>query len=389
METVAKKPQQIDPAISQAVNYEENNRRLSSSTLSVLKEGGFLKLFLPESLGGLEVDPLTAAKTVEEVASHNTAAGWAMMVGNTSSWWSRWFPDEGIEEIYKSGKDTILAGALHPPMQAIPTEGGFLINGRSPLSSNIHEASFVFVSAFVMEDGNMKMYDGRPVMIGAAMNTKDIQVLDTWHTIGMKATDSNDIVAENVFVPLRRHFPLVPGQKANSYYQGPLYKYAAMGAGIACMIAPVALAVARNAINEVKKLADKKTPFGSMVSIRERGTVQRKLGMAEGLVQSSRAYLHTTIADTWKKVLNGDTLSLEDKAGLLLAAAHTNQSCFQAVDLMYSAAGTSGIYNSSKLAHYFTDAQVIRQHGFVNESRYETAAQVYFGLPPDLGVLVF
>jgi hypothetical protein len=31
----------------------------------------------------------------------------------------------------------------------------------------------------------------------------------------------------------------------------------------------------------------------------------------------------------------------------------------------------------------------IRQHGFANESRYETAAQVYFGLPPDLPVLEF
>jgi alkylation response protein AidB-like acyl-CoA dehydrogenase len=205
----------------------------------------------------------------------------------------------------------------------------------------------------------------------------------------MKATDSNDIVADSVFVPFHRQFPLVPGQKNNSYYQGKLYQYSAIGASIACLIAPVALAVARNAINEVKKLADKKMPFGSMVSIRERGAIQRKMGVAEALVQSSRAYLHTTISENWRKVLNGDALTMEDKTGLLLAAAHTNQSCFQAVDLMYSAAGTSGIYNSSKLSHYFTDAQVIRQHGFVNESRYETAGQVYFGLPPDLAVLAF
>jgi hypothetical protein len=34
-------------------------------------------------------------------------------------------------------------------------------------------------------------------------------------------------------------------------------------------------------------------------------------------------------------------------------------------------------------------SKVIRQHGFVNESRYETAAQVLFGLPPDLPVIAF
>jgi len=59
----------------------------------------------------------------------------------------------------------------------------------------------------------------------------------------------------------------------------------------------------------------------------------------------------------------------------LLAATHTNQSCVEAIELMYSAAGSTGIYLKNKLAHYLTDAQVLRQHGFMNESRYETAGK--------------
>ena len=59
----------------------------------------------------------------------------------------------------------------------------------------------------------------------------------------------------------------------------------------------------------------------------------------------------------------------------------------EAIELMYTAAGTTGIYMKNKLAHYLSDAQVLRQHGFMNESRYETAGQVYFGLPPDLPII--
>ena len=59
------------------------------------------------------------------------------------------------------------------------------------------------------------------------------------------------------------------------------------------------------------------------------------------------------------------------------------------MDLIYTAAGTTGIYTRNKLAHYFTDAQVLRQHGFMNESRYETAGQIYFGLPSDLPIIEF
>jgi len=380
---------EIGPVLSQHVDEEENNRRLSDQTVNLLKETGLFKLFLPMSLGGFEVDPLSTAKTVEAVARYNTAAAWSLMVGNTSSWWCSRLPDKGIEEMYNNGPDTLMAGAFHPPMKAIQVEGGYIINGRSPLTSNVHEAQWIFVTAFVMENGQMKMNNGMPVMVGVVMKAEDCKILDTWYTIGMRATDSNDIEAIEVFVPDHLSFSLIPEFIPNSHYKGLLYQYPAIGASIACLIAPVALAVARNAIQELKSLAEKKVPFASTVPIRDRGVIQRKLGMAEALVQSNRAYLFNEITSCWNKTLAGEKISLEERASLLLAVTHTNQCCVQAVDLMYSAAGTSGIYLKNKLAHCFADAHVISQHGFSNESRYETAGQINLGLQPDLPVIVF
>jgi alkylation response protein AidB-like acyl-CoA dehydrogenase len=253
----------------------------------------------------------------------------------------------------------------------------------------VHEAHWLFVTAFVMENDHIKMNNGIPEIIGAFMKPENCQILDTWYTIGMKATDSNDISANNVFVPKYLSYALTPEFEPTSHYAGLLYKFPAIGASIASLIAPVAIAVARNAIEELKLIADKKVPFGSAVSIRERGAVQRKVGLAESFVQSSRAFLFHELMACWNKTLAEEKVSLKDRANLLLAVTHTNQTCAQAVDLMYSAAGTSGIYWKNKLARYFTDAQVIRQHGFSNDSRYETAAQVYFGLQPDLPALLF
>ena len=380
---------EIGSVISQNISGEEESRRLSQSTFNALREAGFLKLYLPKSLGGLEVDPVTVARLVEQVAQHNVAAGWCMMVANTAQWWGSRFSDKGINEIFENGPDAIIAGTFHPPMKATPTEGGYVFNGRNSLASNIHEASWIFMTAFVMEGDNIKMNNGIPEIIGVCLKREDCEVIDTWYTLGMKATDSNDVSATNVFVPDERSFPLSPIFEPNSYYNGRLYRFAAIGASIASLIAPVSLAIASNAVAELKAIADKKMPMGSMTSIRERGAVQRKLGTAEAIVQSSRAYLYQTLSDKWKKTLAGEELTLDDKASLLLAATHTNQTCLQAVDMMYSAAGSTAIYTRSKLAHYFTDAQVVRQHGFVNESRYETAAQVYLGLHPDLPVLAF
>src|SRR5947207_11102577 len=120
---------ELGPVISQYIDEEEKNRRLSSTVFNKLREAGFLKLFLPKSLGGLELNPITTAKLVEQVARYNSAAGWSMMVANTSVWWCNRLSENGIEEIFNNGADTFIAGTFHPPMKATPLKGGYLING--------------------------------------------------------------------------------------------------------------------------------------------------------------------------------------------------------------------------------------------------------------------
>ena len=326
---------------------------------------------------------------MEEVARHNTAAAWSLMVANTSTWWNSRLPEKGIQTVYSQGPDTFIAGVFHPPMKATPVEGGYLVNGRNGLFSNIHEADWVFITAFVMEQDAIKITNGRPEIIGMYLKQEQCQVIDTWYTLGMRATDSNDVAVNNEFVPDYLTYPLNPEYQPGSHFKGLLYQYAAIGICVDSLLAPVALAVARNAINELKLLAGKKTPLGSMVTIKDKGVVQRKLGKAEALVQSARTYLYQTMTESWNKILGGERLTVEEKGDLLLAAAHTNQSCVKAVDLMYSAAGSSAIYTRNKLEHYFADAQVLRQHGFMNDSRYESVAQVYLGLQPDLPIIIF
>jgi len=377
----------LGPLISQNIIEEENNGRLSVTVVNALKQAGFYKLYLPKSLGGLEADPLTIAKIVEEIAKHNTAAGWSLMVANAPLLMLSRIAEKGIEEIFSPNPDAFIAATVHPPMRAIRTEGGYLINGRNPLVSNVHEAQWIMVLALVMEDGKPKMHAGHPEILAVYMNATDCGIIETWEVIGMHATDSNDIEAKDVFVPDHRVCSLMPEFKPGRHFSKPLYQFPAAGGNIACLLAPITLAVAHNAIDELKMIAGKKTPLGSMVPLRERGVIQRKLGKAEALVRSSSVYLHDTVSKCWQKILAGETISLEEKGGLLLAAAHTNQSCVEAIELMYTAAGTNGIYKKNKLAHYLMDAQVLRQHGFMNESRYETAAQIFFGLPPDLPIV--
>jgi alkylation response protein AidB-like acyl-CoA dehydrogenase len=206
--------------------------------------------------------------------------------------------------------------------------------------------------------------------------------------MGMCGTDSNTANVQDAFVPTTRTWPLQPTFEPGSHFAGPLYRYPSLGEGIV-VLAPVALGVARLAIDEFKQLALGKTPFMSATSLSERPMAQMALGKAEGVLSAARSFFYATATEAWERTLAGRASTREEKGKLMLAAVHLMQSCVEAVDHVCGAAGTSGIYTRSPLERAFRDVHTARHHGWVSESRYGTYGQIALGLEPDFPVALF
>jgi alkylation response protein AidB-like acyl-CoA dehydrogenase len=158
---------------------------------------------------------------------------------------------------------------------------------------------------------------------------------------------------------------------------------------VALFGAGVLLATARNAITEFRELAGRKTPFGSMKTLRDRGVVQATLAEAEATLRSARAFFYEALSEAWARTSAGLPNTLEHRADLLLAGVNAAKSAASVTDAIHRLAGTTGIYARSPLERYFRDAPTLRQHGFVSEGRLETVGQIYLGLPPDFPLIVF
>jgi alkylation response protein AidB-like acyl-CoA dehydrogenase len=377
----------IGPALREAGEEGERQRRLPARALAALKGAGLHRMLLPKSLGGLEVDPVTCARVIEEVAGFDSAAAWALQ-SNSGAWWAARLPDAGVDEIYGANPDTFVTAAFHPPQRAVEAPGGYRLTGRAPLASIIHDSEWVLLTGMVMDNGAPRMVNGVPEMVGMIFPTRDVQVVDTWQSLGMRATDSNDVAVENLFAPLSRTFPLTPQFTPGKHFQGPLYRFPAV-AETSIIIAPVLLALARTAIEEFKTLAGAKTPLGSMKLLRDRSVVQTNLARAEGVLRSARALFYDTIRTAWERTAAGGDSSLEERADLLLAGVHAADSAWHVVDLMHRLAGTSGIYTRSRLERLLRDALTVRHHGFVSESKYETVGQVHLGVEPEFVLVAF
>ncbi len=369
----------LGPLIAEHSSHGEENRRVPSIVMNAMKEAGLIRMVTPKSLGGLETDPVTCARVVEEVSRHDSATGWTLQAANSGDFYCARLPDEGAQEIYANGPNVMIALAIHPPMEAIPVDGGYRVSGQNPLSSNISDADWLMT--LVQSPGS----DG---LRGAFIPKQDLTVVDTWYAMGMRGTDSNDVDVKEVFVPTERTWAFEPVFEPGSHFQGPLYGYPSLGEGI-FILAPVGLGIATQAIDEFKRLVQGKTPFMSATSLRERPVAQMALGKAEGVLCSARSFYYETVAEAWERTVAGQASTREEKAKLMLAAVHLMQSSVEAVDYVSNVAGTSGIYARSPLERAFRDIHTVRHHGWVSESRYGTYSQVILGLEPDFPLATF
>jgi alkylation response protein AidB-like acyl-CoA dehydrogenase len=270
----------LAPLIREHATTAERERRLSLPVLDALKGAGLSRLLLPRALGGLEVDPVTYSRIVEEVSGFHSAAGWALQAANTGAWWSARLPREGSDEIYLDNPDAVMAATFHAPQRAVPAPGGYRITGRGPLASNINDAEWLFLTAIVMDGDVPRMRGEVPEVIGLVLQASEVEVVDTWDALGMRATDSNDVAINDVLVPPAWTFAFTPEFEPGVHFRGPLYRFPGIAAAV-FSLAPVPLAVARCAVTELRAPAQHKTSLGSTRPLRERATAQATLARAE------------------------------------------------------------------------------------------------------------
>jgi indole-3-acetate monooxygenase len=114
-------------------------------------------------------------------------------------------------------------------------------------------------------------------------------------------------------------------------------------------VAAVALGIAHDAIDAFTARARTKTPALATSPLATPHTTHERVGRAEARLRAGRAFLYETVralpySPTWSEALSDDL-----RASIRLASAHAAQSAAEAVDLRFTAAGTTAIYASSRL----------------------------------------
>ena len=356
----------------------ERERRLADELVRRLRESGLMLAGAPLEAGGLELPPGLTLLCAEEVAHGDASAGWCVAIAATSSLLAAYLPADCRAELFADPR-VIAAGVWAPRGRARSVDGGLLLTGRWAFCSGISHAEAFFAGA-VIDNGAQP--DAQPMPSVVGMHAHEVEIIDTWHTLGLRATGSHDTVARELFVPAGRVFSLFGGPLIDR----PLYRFPIFGY-FALSIAAAALGNARGAIEELAALASHKQGLGSARMLGERPATRIAVADAEASLRSARAFYFESIEAAWQAALQGGPVPVALRTDLRLAATHAVRTSAAVTRSMYELAGGTAIYDGAPLQRRFRDAYTATAHFQVNAASQELPGRLLLGQPSDAGML--
>lgn len=333
---------------------------------------GLYRAFVPEQFGGGGMTPSEFLRLIEKISAADGSAGWVASFGFASKYLSS-LPASTLADLYRDTPDVVFAGAVFPPQVATPEGKGYRVSGRWGFGSGSMGASLIGVGIRIEGESG-----GLPRM--AVMPREQVGIEENWDTIGMFATGSHDLVVDDVLVP--EEWTLIRG--APPSIDTAAYRYPTM-AMAAQVLAIVGAGVAREAIDEVVKLATRKNSITGAPSMADRPAFQTALAQMEAKLRSARAWFYEETDAMWDRVSTGSEVTPVDVAALRIASTHVAKTGADVARRAFEMAGTTGIFNSHPLSRLLMDALVVAQHAFMNDGTWQPGGAVLLGKTPPPG----
>ena len=178
-----------------------------------LAAAGILRMSVPEELGGLGAGLPEVVAVLERLAGGDgsTALSLAMHVSPLGQWaavWRRTGDDRLADLLRRAAEGRLVWGAFtaergmanrmtDATTVASRTDGGYVLTGRKIFATNSAIATHFSTTARDPDaEGGPRL-----LLCAVAMDSPGIRVHPTWDTLGMRATRSDDLELDGVFVP--------------------------------------------------------------------------------------------------------------------------------------------------------------------------------------------
>src|SRR5258708_7656650 len=373
----------VSAAVAAASDEIEADRRLPPALLDRLHEAELFRLLLPRSSNGIETDPVTFFHVIETIARADASTPWCLSQAGGCAMSAAYLDLPVARAIFGSDPRAVLAWGPGPKVKAVECDGGYKVTGVWSFASGGRHATWLGAHCPIFTaDGSPRLEaNGHQEERTMLVRTEDVQWTDIWNTVGLRGTASDQFALDDFFVrsdhSITREFGLECRES------GPLYP---MGSGTCYQVgfAGVACGSARGALDRFLDIARNKVPRGAKSPLRDNAVIQSNLAQAEVNLRAARGFVLQSMADIWKELCAGATITVAQRINIRMAATHAIHKAREAVDFAYNAAGATAIFENHPLDRRFRDIHTVTQQLQGQLRHFATVGAWMMGADADL-----
>ncbi|MFO1350025.1 MAG: acyl-CoA dehydrogenase [Gammaproteobacteria bacterium] len=375
----------LAPVLLARAPQAEALRKLPEETVQDLKASGLYRILQPRHWGGYELDFGLLNEIGIELGKGCGSTSWVYCNLASHHWMLGMWGEAAQRAVWRDDSDALICSSfVYPAGKATAVAGGYRLRGNWPFCSGIDCSQWIMLGAFV-DTGNAAAGPGKPLAF--LVPAKDYQIIDNWHVAGLCATGSHNIQVNDAFVPTE--LTLNPAElrggpsPGSTLSQSPLYRVPLL-ASFGFVLSGVVIGIAKGTLERfVAETRSRVTTYTAARTADFTG-VQLKVGEAAALIQAAELLLKHGVEDLLRLTAAEQIPEVERKLGYRRDGTYAIALATKAVDLLYSASGGRGIFDSNPIQRAFRDVHAASAH--INNN-WEIAATAYgrvaLGLPPD------
>ena len=370
-----------DDFATRAADHDRDNT-FPFENFQKMRETKYLALTIPESLGGLGAGIVDFAYCQERLAQGDgsTALAVNMHLFGLGAMLEGGVPEDPARQLLirtVAGNGWLLGGSLtepesggnwgYPVTRAEPVPGGYKISGRKMFASMAPAMNFFLVNASVPGK------DGAPGDVGTfaiPKGTPGLEIIETWNTLGMRATGSHDLRLTDVKVPEQM---LVDRRPPGNVDEAGVAQFAWFSTSIAAVYTGIAIAARDFAVNYAKQ----RQPPVLQRSIAHMPAIQFAVADMEVMIATARA-LTFTVAEEWRRGEHRDAAT--GMARILQPKYYGTTTAIQIVNKAMDVVGGLGIFKTTPLERYYRDVRAGTFHPISHDVTREWIGKTALGI---------
>lgn len=340
----------------------ERERRMPDEVIKLLVQSKLLSAVQPRRVGGLEVDLPTYVQITQELARNVPSLGWLYGVMSIHQWYMAYLDPQFQDEVWSGDEDAIVVDSFALKGHAETVNGGFLLSGEWKFASGVEWSSWAGFGALTQLSDNSSP---EPCLLFVPRS--EFEIIDDWHTMGMRGTASRSVRLEKAFIPHHRVFHLVRvGATGNPQGvrldDGPLYR-GPWTPTFTTALMPVPLGIAQRAIEEFTEwTAQRVRALVPDEVSREQPSAQVALAEARVRWDAAHALMMQYVHEVDR--LGREGRSEDDplaRAKYFAWRVHISRTSCEIVERLFLESGGNAIYESHPMQQLWRDCHAAAQ----------------------------